>query len=82
MVVRRMVVRQGTAIAGIGIVLGLVAAAAMSRVMSSLLFGVSATDPVTYLGVAAALGGVAVLASWLPAHRAAGVDPAIALRNE
>jgi ABC-type antimicrobial peptide transport system permease subunit len=79
--VRSMVVRQGVALTGAGILVGLVAAAALSRVMSSLLFGVSAMDPLTYGGVALALGAVAVLASWLPARRAAGVDPAIALRN-
>ena len=81
-VVRGMVVRQGAALAGIGVVLGLIASAGLSRVMGSLLFGVSAKDPVTYVGVAGALALVAVLASWLPARRAAGVDPAIALRNE
>jgi putative ABC transport system permease protein len=79
--VRRMVVRQGVVLTGLGIVLGLVGAAALSRVMSSLLFGVSAMDPLTYAGVAAALAAVAVLASWLPALRAAGVDPSIALRD-
>ena len=79
--VRGMVVRQGVALTGAGIVLGLVAAAALSRVMSSLLFGVNAMDPVTYGGVALALALVAALASWLPAIRAAAVDPAIALRN-
>jgi ABC-type lipoprotein release transport system permease subunit len=50
--------------------------------MGSLLYGVSATDPVTYGGVAIALVGVAVLASWLPARRAAGVDPSRALRAD
>jgi predicted permease len=79
--VRGMVVRQGVALTGLGIVLGLAAAAALSRVMSTLLFGVSGLDPVTYGGVALALAAVAVLASWLPALRAAGVDPAIALRD-
>jgi len=80
--VRRMVVRQGIALAGAGVGLGLVAAGAMSTVMKSLLFGVSATDPLTYAAVAAALVAVAVLASWLPASRAAGVDPSTALRAE
>jgi putative ABC transport system permease protein len=80
--VRGMVVRQGAVLAGVGVVLGLIASAWLSRVMGSLLFGVSARDPITYGGVAAALALVAVLASWLPARRAAGVDPAIALRNE
>jgi predicted permease len=79
--VRKMVVRQGVVLTTIGIVLGLGAAAGLSRVMGSLLFGVSAMDPVTYGGVAAALAAVAVFASWLPALRAAGVDPAIALRD-
>jgi putative ABC transport system permease protein len=81
-VVRGMVVRQGAALAVVGVVLGLIASAWLSRVMGSLLFGVSAKDPITYGGVATALVLVAVLASWLPARRAAGVDPAIALRND
>jgi hypothetical protein len=80
--VRGMVVRQGLTLAGVGVVLGLLAASAMSTVMGSLLFGVSATDPVTYGAVALALVGVAMLASWLPASRAAGVDPSTALRAE
>ncbi|NIR41571.1 MAG: hypothetical protein GWO22_38315, partial [Actinobacteria bacterium] len=58
-----------------GVVVGLVGAALLSSFMGSLLYGVSATDPVTYGGVAIALVGVAALASWLPARRAAGVDP-------
>jgi ABC-type antimicrobial peptide transport system permease subunit len=81
-VVRGMVVRQGVVLAGLGVTLGLIASAWLSRVLGSLLFGVSAKDPVTYGGVAAALALVAVLASWLPARRAAAVDPAIALRSE
>lgn len=80
--VRGMVVRQGLAVAGVGVVVGLVAAAGLSRVMTALLFGVSATDPVTYAGVGVALVVVAALASWLPARRAAGVDPSTALRAE
>jgi putative ABC transport system permease protein len=80
--VRGMVVRQGAVLAGLGVVLGLIASAWLSRAMGSLLFGVSATDPITYGGVAAALAFVAVLASWLPARRAAGVDPSTALRND
>jgi predicted permease len=80
--VRGMIVRQGLALAGAGVVVGLVAAVGLSRVMGALLFGVSATDPVTYLSVATLLVGVASLASWLPARRASGVDPSIALRAE
>ncbi len=80
--VRGMVLRQGMLLAGVGVVLGLVAAAAASRLLASLLYGVSATDPLTYAAVAALLTAVAAAASWIPARRAAGVDPATALRNE
>jgi predicted permease len=79
--VRGMVVKQGLWLAGLGVGIGLLAAVALSRVMSSLLFGVSAIDPLTYAAVALTLVGVATLASWIPARRAAGVDPATALRS-
>jgi len=75
-----MFVRQGLSLAGIGVVLGLVSAAALTRLMSSLLFGVSALDPVTYTAVSALLIAAAVLASYLPARRAVEVDPVHALR--
>ena len=75
-------VRHGIVLAGIGIVCGMVAAALLTRTMSALLFGVSAFDPLTYGAVALALGGTAVLASYLPARRASRVDPAEALRWE
>jgi predicted permease len=75
-------VRQGATLAGLGIACGIVVAALLTRAMSSLLFGVSALDPLTYVAVALALGGTAVLASYLPARRAARVDPAEALRWE
>lgn len=80
--VRGMVLRQGLLLAGVGVAVGLLAAAAMSRVLESVLFGVSAMDPVTYLGVAGALVAVAAAASWIPALRAAGVDPSRALRAD
>jgi len=80
--VRGMVVRQGLTLTAVGVVVGLVAAGLLSSLMSSLLFGVSATDPLTYGGVALALVAVAAAASWLPAMRAAGVDPSHALRAE
>ena len=80
--VRGMVVREGMGLAALGVVLGLVAAVALSRVMASLLFGVTATDPLTYAVVALAMAAVALLASWLPALRASSVDPATALRVE
>jgi len=80
--VRGMVVRQGLGLAVGGVALGLVVAGGMSRLMASLLFGVSAMDPLTYGAVALSLVMVAVLASWIPAGRAAGVDPSRALREE
>jgi predicted permease len=80
--VRGMVVRQSFAVAALGVAVGLVAARSLSGVMASLLYGVSATDPVTYAAVAAALVAVAVAASWIPARRAARVDPSLALRSD
>jgi putative ABC transport system permease protein len=74
--------RQGLLLAGVGITVGVVAAAAATRVMSALLYGVSAIDPLTYFAVTAGLGATALLASYIPAARAARVDPAIALRWE
>jgi len=78
--VSRLFLRQGFVLAAVGIVLGTAAAAGLTRLMSALLFGVSAIDPVTYAAVALGLGGVALLASYLPARRAARIDPAHALR--
>jgi predicted permease len=77
-----MFVRHGLALASIGAGLGLLAAFALSRLMSSLLFGVGAADPTTYALVAATLVSAAVVASWLPARRASAVDPMDALRAE
>jgi predicted permease len=80
--VSRLFLRHGLVLATIGIVIGAAAAAALSRVMATLLFGVSRLDPATYLVVALGLGGTALLASYIPARRAARVDPAHALRRE
>ena len=80
--VRQLVVRQGMTPVLIGVVVGVGAALLLTRLMSSLLFGVSATDPATYAGVALFLAGVALAASWLPARRATRVQPVIALRQE
>ena len=74
--VERMVVRQGMAVAVMGTAVGVGAAFALTRLMASILFEVSATDPLTFAVVAVALVGVALLASWLPARRAARLDPA------
>jgi len=81
-VVLRQVVGQGMVLAGVGVAVGLVGAWAVSRVLASLLYGVSPTDVPTYAGTAALLALVALLASWLPARRAASVDPTEALRSE
>ncbi len=80
--VLRMVVGQGAILAGIGIAAGLAAALAITRLLSSLLFGVSAADPWILGGTALVLGAVAILASYLPARRASKIDPAISLRYE
>jgi putative ABC transport system permease protein len=80
--VRRMVVRQGLTLAALGAVLGLAAALVLSSFLASLLFGVGPTDPATYGAVTAALVGVAWLACWAPAARAARVPPSRALQAE
>ena len=77
-----LVVRRGAALAGAGVVLGLAGALVGTRAVTALLFGVSRLDAPTFVGVAALLGGVAVLASALPAFRAARIDPATTLRLE
>jgi len=79
---RRMFVRDGLILAGIGSVIGLGAAAALTNLMSSLLFGVKAMDPATYVVVCAFLIAAAALASYIPARRASNVDPIEALRAE
>ena len=76
-----MVVRQGTTLAAIGIAAGLVAALLATRVMRTLLYEVSTTDPTTFIGVPLVLAAVALLASWVPARRATRVDPVVAFRS-
>jgi predicted permease len=77
-----LVVRQGMELAAIGILAGLAGAAALTRLMASLLFGVSATDAVTFGAVAVLLAAVAFAATVIPARRATRVDPMVALREE
>jgi predicted permease len=80
--VLRLVVRDGARLAGAGAGIGLLLAAALSRVLRQMLYGVSAFDPLSYFGLTLVLSLVALAASWLPARRAARVDPNEALRAE
>ncbi len=80
--VQRIFVSRGLSLAAIGLAIGLVAAAALMRLLSSLLFGVNPFDPLTYIAVAASLGAVALIATWLPARQATRIDPMVALRAE
>jgi predicted permease len=77
-----LVVRQGMALALSGVAIGLIAAFALTRLMRSLLFGVDSTDPATFAAIALLLALVALIASYIPAHRAARIDPMISLRCE
>ncbi len=80
--VHRMVIRQGIRLALIGIAAGLAGALVASRILASLLFGVSGADSLIYAGVSILLILVALAACYIPARRAAAVDPMIALRYE
>jgi putative ABC transport system permease protein len=77
-----LIVAHGAKLAAIGILCGVVGAAAVTRIVASLLYNVTATDPVSFAGTAAFLGFVALVASYIPARRATSVDPMIALRAE
>jgi putative ABC transport system permease protein len=78
----KLVIGQAMTIVAISVAVGLVGAFAATRLLSSLLFGVSAWDPITFSAIVILIALIALLAAWLPAHRAANVDPIIALRTE
>ncbi len=78
----RLVVRQGLRLTAVGVVLGVIAALAMTRVLSGILYGISATDVVTFVAVPALLSAVALLATVIPARRASRLDPLVALHHD
>ena len=80
--VRRLVVRSGLALAGVGLLVGLAVALVASRLLDTMLYGVSATDPATFAAAVLLLGAAALAASWVPARRATRADPAEALRPD
>ena len=80
--VLRMVLGEGTKMAALGALIGLVAALGLTHLLTKMVFGVSTTDPLTFVGVAAVLVGVALFACYIPARRAMRVDPMVALRYE
>ncbi len=80
--VQKLIVRQGMSLAAIGAFIGLALALTGARLLKSFLYGVSATDPLTFTSIAVMLLGIAFLACWIPARRASRVDPVNALRAE
>ena len=77
-----MVVREGLRRVGVGLLVGAAGSAAASQILRKFMFGVSPADPVTWAGVALVLGTVALAAAWIPARRAARVEPLAALRHD
>jgi predicted lysophospholipase L1 biosynthesis ABC-type transport system permease subunit len=80
--VLRLVIGESMRRVGVGLAVGLLAALGLARVLASQLYGVGAVDPVTFIGTPVVLGIVAFVASWIPARRAAAVDPLVALRSD
>ncbi len=77
-----LMIAYGLRLAAIGVAAGLLAAWMLTQAMTSMLVGIKATDPLTFAGMAALFFCIAVLATWIPARRAAGLDPSAALREE
>jgi ABC-type antimicrobial peptide transport system permease subunit len=77
-----LILKQGMILVGVGVSIGLAAAFTVSRLVSSLLYGIGATDPTTFVGVSLLLVAVAFIANYLPAYRASRVDPLSALRYQ
>jgi len=80
--VRRAVLREGLKLAAVGVLVGVAGALVLTRIIAGFLYNVSPTDPVTFVGTALLLTGVALFSCWLPARRAARIDPMAALRYE
>ena len=80
--VLKIVLGQGARLAFLGVVIGLAAAAGLTRLMTAILYGVSATDPLTFSAVAIVLTLVALVACYIPARRAVRIDPMVALRHD
>jgi len=80
--VLRLVVRDGAVLGGVGIAIGLVGALAVTRFLRTMLFGISPFDPMSFVAVSSMLAGIALVASYVPARRAAKVDPVEALRYD
>ena len=78
----QLIIGQGLVLSVAGIVVGIVAAMALTRVMATLLVGVTATDPATFVSMAVLFALVATFAAWIPARRAAALNPNVALRDE
>src|SRR5205814_8052668 len=78
----KLVIGQGLRLSALGVVIGLVGALGMSGVLQTMLVGVTATDPLTFVSIAALFVAVATLACWIPARRAAGMDSNVALNRE
>ena len=81
-IVTGMFVRRGVILTGVGVLVGLIGAVALTRVMASLLFGISPLDPLTYVAVSLLLVAAAATASYIPARKASDIDPVKALRAE